>query len=700
MKHTMALGLLSLVGLLSVHGAVHQGAEAVNPIQKVLSMLSDLETKIIKEGAEAQKTYDEFSEWCEDRSKNLGFEIKTGKKDVEESKAIIESSTADIASLEAKIEELADAITVDEADLKAATEIRAEEAKTFKATEKDLVETIDTLERAILILEKEMKKGGAAMVQMQKAGNNLAKALSVMVDASMIANSDVDKLTAFVQSSESDSDSEDETGAPAAAAYEGHAGGIIETLEGLLEKAKGSLAEARSKETANTQNFAMLKQSLEDEIKYANKDMSDAKKSKAETSETKATAEGDLKTDSKELAEDIETMSTLHSDCLAKAQDFEAETKSRGEELKALGTAKKVIAESTSGADTLAYGLDQETSELSLLQVDQTSVLTLSSGADLANFEAVRLVRDLARKTHSPALAQLAVRMAAAIRNARAGADPFAKVKELIKNMIETLLSDAQADATHKAYCDKELGESAEKKADKTATIEKLAAKIDSMSSKSAMLKEQVATLQKELAALASAQAEMDDIRRKEKATYTAAKAEMEEGIEGIKKALAVLRDYYAKDAAHSTADGASSGIVGLLEVVESDFTKGLAEMNIAEQNAVAEYETTSKSNDISKATKTQDVKYKTKEFKGLDSSVAEAKSEKATTQEELDAIMAYLGKLDDICIAKAEPYAERKSRREAEIAGLKQALEILNGEAVFLQQKASPYLRGVKRHA
>merc|ERR1719247_1355728 len=191
-----------------------------------------------------------------------------------------------------------------------------------------------------------------------------------MVDASLINTQDADKLTAFVQNSDSDSeeDSDASAGAPAAAAYEGHAGGIIETLEGLLEKAKGALAEARSKETSNTQNFEMLKQTLEDEIKYAEKDMSDAKKSMAETEETKATAEGDLNTDSKALAEDIETLSTLHSDCLAKAQDFEAETKSRGEELKALATAKKVIAESSSGADTLAYGLDQQSSELSLLQ--------------------------------------------------------------------------------------------------------------------------------------------------------------------------------------------------------------------------------------------------------------------------------------------------------------------------------------------
>merc|ERR1719420_457112 len=121
-------------------------------------MLSGLEAKIIREGEAAQKTYDEFAEWCEDRSRNVGFEIKDGKAEVAEQTATIESSTASISSLNAKIEELANGLSVDEADLKAATEIRAKEAADFAATQKDLVETIDTLDRAILILEREMKK--------------------------------------------------------------------------------------------------------------------------------------------------------------------------------------------------------------------------------------------------------------------------------------------------------------------------------------------------------------------------------------------------------------------------------------------------------------------------------------------------------------------------------------------------------------
>merc|ERR1719174_193383 len=176
--------------------------------------------------------------------------------------------------------------------------------------------------------------------------------------------------------------------------------------------------------------------------------------------------------------------------------------------------------------------------------------------------------------------------------------DVFGKVKGLISSMIEKLLAEAEADATEKAYCDKEMAETETKKADKEAAIEKLSTQIDSMTAKSAKLKEQVATLQKELAALARAQAELDKVRAEEKAAFDVNSAEMKKGVKGVQMALKVLREYYAKDdKSHSSADGAGSGIIGLLEVCESDFSKGLAEMIAAEETAVNEYETTTKEN-------------------------------------------------------------------------------------------------------
>merc|ERR1719389_663204 len=103
-------------------------ASQANPIEKILEMISDLQAKVIKEGEGAQAEYDEFSEWCEDRSTQLGFEIKTGKAEVEELKATIEEETSSSAALESKIEELSNDIKTDQSDLDAATKIRESEA--------------------------------------------------------------------------------------------------------------------------------------------------------------------------------------------------------------------------------------------------------------------------------------------------------------------------------------------------------------------------------------------------------------------------------------------------------------------------------------------------------------------------------------------------------------------------------------------
>jgi chromosome segregation ATPase len=654
-------------------GLTTAAADDGSPIGKVIQMISELETKIIGEGEAAQKTYEEFAEWCEDTSKNTQFEIKTGKNEVASLKASIEEDTANINEQDSTIENLAGEISTDEADLKAATEIRDKEAADFEATEKDLVETVDILERAIGIIEKEMK-GGASMMQLKNA-NTVTEALSAMVQAQSLTAADGKKLTALVQATSEDDDS----GAPDPAVYQSSSGGVLGVMNDLLDKSQTELDQARAKEKTDLQNFEMLKQSLVDEIKFANKEMDEAKKSKSASEESKATAEGDLEVTTEDLNNDIKALNALHHDCMTKAQEFEAETKSRAEELKALATAKKIIIEATS-----------------LAQTNFLQKARISTHADLVNFEAIRFVRDLARKQHSTELAQLASRLTSTARyTSGSQADVFAKIKGLIQDMIEKLEAEAEADATEKAFCDKELAETNQKKDDKTDEIAKLTAKIDEWTARSKQLKQEVATLQSELGELAASQAEMDKIRGEEKAVFDANKAETEKGLNGIKKALKVLNEYYSKaDKAHSSSDGASSGIIGLLEVCESDFSKELTEMIAAEETAVSEYEAQTKENEITKVTKEQDVKYKTKEATGLDESVAEYTSDRSGVETELAAVNEYLKELEGRCVAKAETYAERKARREAEINGLKQGLEVLENETAFLQKKTSRRLK------
>lgn len=306
----------------------------------------------------------------------------------------------------------------------------------------------------------------------------------------------------------------------------------------------------------------------------------------------------------------------------------------------------------------------------------------------------------LARQQHSSALAQLASRVAVVVRYGAGSADPFAKIKGLIQDMIAKLQSEAQSEATEKAYCDEELANTEAKKQELDAEIEGLTTKIDQAGAQSAATKKEVKELQAELAKLAEEQAAREQWRGDEKAAYDVAKADLEQGLGGVRKALSTLRNYYngggaalleqpAQPAGHDASTGAGQSIIGILEVVESDFANNLSKEETAEASAVEIYERSTQENKITVAEKEQDVKYKTAEFVTLDKHIAEHSSDRDTANTELAAVMEYYGQLKDRCIAKPETYEARSSRRQAEIAGLKEALSILENETALVQRGA-----------
>merc|ERR1719174_2705300 len=174
--------------------------------------------------------------------------------------------------------------------------------------------------------------------------------------------------------------------------------------------------------------------------------------------------------------------------------------------------------------------------------------VSIRSRADLVTMEAINVIKKVAQKQQSTMLAQLASRMEVALRG-RSGDDVFAKVKGLIKEMIERLLKEAAEEAAHKAWCDHEMGETKAKKEKLQGVVEDLTTKIAKANADIKKLAEEIATLQDELAKLAKLQAEMDKNRIEEHEEFLAVKADLEQGLEGIRAALKVLREYYAKGA-------------------------------------------------------------------------------------------------------------------------------------------------------
>merc|ERR1719194_372398 len=599
---------------------------------------------------------------CHDDSMDLGFQIETGKKDVARAKATIADEEAKIGGAEAKIEELSTSIATSTKDLESATAIRAKENEDFQKLEKELMEAVSMLERAYGIIEREMAKTGFIQGKAgQEAMSKVMDALEAVIVSAGVNSADKVKVQALLQATQGSSDSDLELqpgGAPDPAAYKSKSGGILSVLEDMLEKAKAELSSAQKAEMNSAFDFKMLKQKLEDAIAFGEKTLAETKKAKAAAEEAKAVAEGELETASKNLSDDETHLKDLQQECMTAAEEDTESKTSRAEELEALGTAKKILEEKTGAAADRAY---------SFIQIGTVS--KAGTKTKEVKQHVLDLLQSLAQKNNDKQLSLLAQRIQSATM---LGEDPFAKIKGLISAMI------------------------------------------DKATSKIAKLKEEIATLSKELGEIAAAQKKADEMRQEQAAAWAAAKADYEQGLEGVGMALQVLRDYYAeKDEAfiqgnkaaflqgkmglgeskHSKATGASTGIIGMLEVVESDFSKLLSEGNAAEAMAVEEYEKLTQDNEIATTEKETAVKYKTKDSKETEAMLAGLKEDKETANKEYDAIMEYWEKLQPMCIAKPEPYAERKRRREAEIEGLKQALTILEEEAgspAFLQVRTA----------
>jgi len=679
-----------------------------NPLSKAIDLLSSLKAKITAEGVAEEKAYQEYVNWCKDAGSNLKLEIKSGESQKEALEATITKTTADTIASDDKIEDLAASIANDDKELQEANAVRAKESADFAASEAELVDAIDTLDRATMILQKQMKRNPAALAQIDYSNvDKLVKTLGAVINAASFPVTDQKKLAALVQAQQGSDTDDDYLAAPASAVYKTHSTSIFDVMEDLKEKAEGQLSDLRKAESTTKHNFNMLAQSLHDQISADTKDADAEKASKASTQEAKAIAVGDLAQTSKGLENDKSALATSGTTCMQVAADHGATTKSRNEELGALGTALKVLGETSSGAVAQTYTF------LELAHQSRTGS-ALQTRVDLANAELISLLKRLAKENHSTALAQLASRIGATLRyEAASGEDPFSKVKGLITDMLSKLQAQAAADVTEKSYCDEEIAKSQAKKSELSAELSKLQTNMDKAASGAARLRADVAELQDALAKLAKSQAEMNLIRQESHKDYVAAKTDLSLGLEGVRKALSVLREYYGGDAAasasmlqgsgdlgfaammqqpaypeqHSKAGGAGASIVNILEVVESDFAKDLATEETAEADSDAEYQSTSQTNKLTKTIKEQDVKYKTQEYKSLDKTLSELSGDKETSGVELDAVMEYYSKIRERCVAQPEAYETRKARRESELAGLKEALSILEGEAVFAQR-------------
>jgi len=283
----------------------------------------------------------------------------------------------------------------------------------------------------------------------------------------------------------------------------------------------------------------------------------------------------------------------------------------------------------------------------------------------------------------------------------RVGADPFKKVKKMIKDLITRLLEEANEEAEHKAWCDAELATNEVTRKEKTEAVESITAEIDKLEASIAKLTEEIGELTKAVAEIDAAVAKATAIREEEKAKNADTISDAKEAQKAVAQALQVLKDFYEKagdatalmqqqpvapevfDKPYKGMQGASGGVVGMLEVIQSDFERLEADTKAAEEAAQKEYDEFMTDSTVDKAQKVQDIDHKTKKKQDQTQSLEEKKTDLDQTQALLDDALAYYEKLKPSCVDAGVSYEDRVARRKEEIQSLQEALKILNGEDI-----------------
>jgi len=548
--------------------------------------------------------------------------------------------------------------------------VREIEKSDYDALHKDYSESVDALQRAIAVLKKQ------AYDRKQKAS-----ALVQLKNMNLIPDDAKKTIDAFLQQSGEDVEGL-AVSAPEANAYEFQSSGVVEMLEKLLDKFIDERTTLEKEEMNSKHAYDMLMQDLKAQIGQATADRDAKAVSKAKKLQAKADATGDLKDTTATKDADSKYLADLTATCEQKASDFESRQQLRADEIVAIEKAIEIISSGavSGNADKHLPAMVQKATALAQLRAGSVSK---------AQNQVAEYLKSQATKLNSRILSAVAE---------HAAEDPFKKVKKMIKDLIVRLMEEANEEAEHKGWCDTELSTNEQTRKEKTEAVETLHAEIDQLQASISKLTEDISELTQAVAELDAAMAKATKLRQQEKATNTETISDAQEAQTAVAQALTVLKEFYAKaaeatafvqkqpeifDSSYKGMQSENGGVVGMLEVIESDFARLESDTKAAEASAQKEYDEFMTDSKVDKSEKSTDIEHKTAKKQDESQALTTKNSDLEGTQKELDAALAYFDKLKPSCVDAGVSYEDRVARRKEEIESLQEALRILNGEDI-----------------
>jgi hypothetical protein len=653
------------------------GKSEVTPIQKVIEMMDSMVAKGKAEKQAESVEFAKFHEWCDQVRSEKTKAIAEAKAAIEELAAAIDKAESDAEVLSEEIAELEADIAKNEADAKEATALRDKEHLDYAAQHRDYSESIDALARAIEVLKTR--------------DHDVPQSLLQVSNSPLIPSKEKALITSFLTMMNNA-----EATAPEANAYEFQSGGIVAVMSKLKLKFEDEKLVLEKEEMRQVAAYQVLMQQLTDDIKYATASKDKKTALKAKRLEDAATAKGDKAVTEASLAKDEEILSDTNTECLQTSDDYEKNQVVRAGEIEALGKAIAIISSGAVTGNAKKYDVAQN-----LLQAKSGVALSqLRSGVTQDNYIRQRVVdflQNRAKKIGSQYLALIAT---------QAAADPFGKVKKMIKDLIVKLMEQANAEADAHAYCETELATNKQTREIKSSEVDELTAELESQNALLEKLTTEITELSEAVATLRSQQAEASAIRAEQKKTNAVTVEDAKVAQTAVEKAMTILKDYYASVAAgaalvqgatglkqdmaqaasasldpYKGMQAGSGGIIGMLEVILSDFARLETETQAAEDTQASEYQKFMDESNEDIAVKEAEIEHLSNNKDMCEETISELNKKLALTQEELDKALDYYDKLKKECIDTGFSYEERVKMREEEIQALQEALKVLAGE-------------------
>merc|ERR1719426_401598 len=306
-------------------------AADVSPVEKVVTMLEDLQTQVVVEGKAEAKTYDKFACFCKDMTAEKTDAIDAGTDKSADLSALIEQLTNDrseadddIADLNKKIDEL-------DQSMKENKEKRAAEKATFDALHAELTKGITDLTNAVNTL----KGSRPSSLMSLKSVIKTIRQAAFMGDAMGHSPKHQKALSALLQQ-DPEVPMED---------FTFHSEEIISTIEGLQSDFKTKLSEVKIEETKAVSDFDLQLQADTDERAAAAKELKDTTELKATKMEAIAASSKELTETSATLTDDQNYLKDLTEKCNAKSKEWDQRSQMRQDELTALTTALTIVKE-------------------------------------------------------------------------------------------------------------------------------------------------------------------------------------------------------------------------------------------------------------------------------------------------------------------------------------------------------------------